>query len=114
MEGLNQLIADFYREANIDELWKRSQRAYDQLIAAYHSGVSQVLLEANAYLRNPTSGYRGRRFQIYVDLLGAPNQIQSRSCKDDYFVVVTPSPEPQSEEIRLASWRYHLAPLPLR
>ncbi len=114
MEGLNQLIADFYREANIDELWKRSQRAYDQLIAAYHSGVSQVLLEANAYLRNPTSGYRGRRFQIYVDLLGAPNQIQSRSYKDDYFVVVTPSPEPQIDEIRHAYLHYLLDPLSLR
>ena len=69
----------------------RSQPAYEQVIASYHTGVSQALLEANAYLRNPTSGFLGRRFQIYVDLLGAPNQIQTRSYKDDYFVVVTPS-----------------------
>ena len=41
-------------------------------------------------MRNPTSGYLGRRFQIYVDLLGAPNQVQMRSYADDYFVVVTP------------------------
>ena len=70
--------------------------------------------EANAYLRNPTSGLRGRRFQIYVDLLGAPNQIQTRSYKDDYFVVVTPSPEPQIDQVRHAYLHYLLDPLSLR
>jgi TolA-binding protein len=114
LEGLNPLIAAFYREANIEELWKRSQSAYERMIAGYHGGVSKALLEANAYLRNPTSGFRGRRFQIYVDLLGAPNQIQSRSYKDDYFVVVTPSPEPQIDEIRHAYLHYLLDPLALR
>ena len=114
LEGLNPLIASFYREANIEELWKRSQPAYEHMLAAYHSGVAKALLEANAYLRNPTSGFRGRHFQIYVDLLGAPNQIQSRSYKDDYFVVVSPSPEPQIDEIRHAYLHYLLDPLSLR
>jgi tetratricopeptide (TPR) repeat protein len=114
LEGLNPLISRFYREANIEELWKRSQSAYEHMLAAYHSGVSKALLESNAYLRNPTSGFRGRRFQIYVDLLGAPNQIQSRSYKDDYFVVVSPSPEPQIDEIRHAYLHYLLDPLSLR
>jgi TolA-binding protein len=114
LEGLNPLIARFYKEANIEELWKRSQSAYDRMIAVNHSGVAKALLEANAYLRNPTSGFYGRRFQIYVDLLGAPNQIQSRSYKDDYFVVVTPSPEPQIDEIRHAYLHYLLDPLSLR
>lgn len=114
LEGFDRLIATFYKEADIAGLWKRSQPAYDQVIAAYHSGVTQVLLEANAYLRNPTSGYRGRHFQIYIDLLGPPNKIQSRSYKDDYFVVVTPSPEPQIDEIRHAYLHYLLDPLSLR
>ncbi len=114
LDGLDQLLARFYREANIDNLWKRSQPAYDQLIAAYHGGVTKALLEANAYTRNPTSGFRGRRFQIYIDLLGAPNQVQSRSYKDEYFVVVTPSPEPQVEEIRHAYLHYLLDPMALR
>src|SRR5579864_23645 len=114
LAGLDQLIAEFYREAGIEDLWKRSQPAYDQVIAAYHSPVSKALLEANAYVRNPTSGFRGRRFQIYIDLLGAPNQIQSRSYKDDYFVVVTPSPEPQIDQIRHAYLHYLLDPMALR
>ena len=114
LAGLDRLIAAFYQEAHLQDFWKQFQPAYDQVIAAYHSPVSKALLEANAYVRNPTSGYRGRRFQIYVDLLGAPNQIQTRSYKDDYFVVVTSSPEPQVDQIRHAYLHYLLDPLALR
>ena len=114
LDGFDQLLPAFYREANIADLWKRSQPAFDQMIGAYHAGVNKALLECNAYLRNPTSGYRGRRFQIYLDLLGAPNQVQTRSYKDDYFVVVTPSPEPQISEVRHAYLHYLLDPLSLR
>ena len=111
MNGLDQLIANFYREANIETIWKRALPAYEQTIEAYHSGATKAILEANGYLRNATSGFRGRRFQIYIDLLGAPNQIQSRSYKDDYFVVVTASPAPQSEDIRAGYLPYLLDPL---
>jgi tetratricopeptide (TPR) repeat protein len=56
----------------------------------------------------------GRHFQVYIDLLGAPNQVQSRSYKDDYFVVVTPSAELQTDEIRHAYLHYLLDPLALK
>jgi tetratricopeptide (TPR) repeat protein len=114
LDGLDSLMARFYKEANIADLWKRSQPALDHVIETYHTGVTKAVLESNAYLRNPTSGYRGRHFQIFVDVLAAPNQIQSRSYKDEYFVVVTPSPEPQFDEIRHAYLHYLLDPLSLR
>jgi tetratricopeptide (TPR) repeat protein len=114
LDGFDRLIASFYQEAGIQTLWKQAGPAYEQTIANYHPGVTQALLEANAYLRNATSGFLGRHFQIYVDLLGAPNQIQTRSYKDDYFVVLTPAPEPQIEEIRHAYLHYLLDPLSLR
>ncbi len=114
LDGLNELIARFYREAGIERLWKAVQPELDNVIEAYHPGVVKAILEANAYLRNPTSGIRGRHFQIYVDLLGAPNQVQTRSYKDNYYVVVTPSPEPQIDEIRHAYLYYVLDPLSLR
>jgi tetratricopeptide (TPR) repeat protein len=114
LDGLSELIANFYKEADIDGLWKQSQPALDRVIAAYHGGVTQALLETNAYLRNPTSGLRGSRFQIYLDLLGAPNQIQTRSYKNNYYVVVTPSPEPQIDQVRHAYLHFLLDPLSLR
>ena len=114
LDGLDQLLARFYSEANIADLWRQSQPAFDQMIAAYHAGVTKALLESNAYLRNPTSGFRGRRFQIYVDLLGQPNEVQTRSYKDEYFVIVTPSVDPMVDEVRHAYLHYLLDPLALR
>jgi tetratricopeptide (TPR) repeat protein len=114
LEGLQPLIVEFYKEAGIAELWTHVQPALDRVITSYHDGATKALLEANAYLRNPTSGARGLRFQIYVDLLGAPNRIQSRSYKEDYFVVVTASPEPQIDEIRHAYLHYLLDPLAIK
>jgi tetratricopeptide (TPR) repeat protein len=104
----------FHKEARIDELYAKSQPYFEAVIARYHEPVSRAVLEVNAYLRNPTSGYLGRRFQIYIDLLGAPNQVFSRSYADDYFVVVTPSPQPQVDYIRHAYLHYLLDPLSIR
>ena len=114
MEGLGDLLQRFYEEANIADMWAKSQPALDQVIAAYQPLVVQGVTQANAYLRNPTSGSLGRRFQVIIDLLGAPNQIQTRSYRDDYTIVVTPSPEPQSDEVRHAYLHYLLDPLVLK
>ena len=114
LDGLNELIAKFHREAGIHDLWRQFRPELDEALQTYHSGVVAALIESNAYLRNPTSGFRGRRFQVYIDLLGPPNQIQTRSYKDLYFVVVTPSAEPQIDQIRHAYLHYLLDPLSLR
>lgn len=109
--NLTPLLAAFYREANIEDLWARSQKAFDQYIGRYHALVSDAVLQSNAYLRQQTSGFKGRRFQIYIDLLAAPNQVQTRSYGDDFYVVVTPSPEPRTFDIRHAYLVYLLDPL---
>jgi tetratricopeptide (TPR) repeat protein len=114
LEGLPSLMARFHREAGIDGLWQKAQPYFEEMIARYHEPVTRAVTEVNAYLRNETSGYSGRRFQIYVDLLGPPNQIQSRSYGNEYFIVVTPSPEPQVEDVRHAYLHYLLDPLATR
>jgi tetratricopeptide (TPR) repeat protein len=111
LEGFRELMVRFHEDADIDDLWRKSQNAIEQALARYHEPVSRALLEVNGYLRNPTSGYMGRRFQIYIDLLAPPNQVHTRSYKDEYFVVVTPSAEPRIDDIRHAYLHYLLDPL---
>ncbi|MCL4852567.1 MAG: tetratricopeptide repeat protein [Bryobacteraceae bacterium] len=111
MTGFETLMARFHREADIDTLWQQAQSAFERQIARYHQPVSAAVLEVNGYMRNTSGGFLGRRFQIYIDLLGAPNQIHTRSYADDYFVVLTPSPEPQVEDVRHAYLHYLLDPL---
>jgi tetratricopeptide (TPR) repeat protein len=114
MSELSGLMAQFYQEAGIEDLWQRSQRDIDGYIARYHTPVSDAVLMVNAYLRQQTSGFKGRRFQIFVELLAAPNQIQTRSYGDEYFVVITPSPEPRTFDVRHAYLHYLLDPLSTR
>src|SRR5215472_5659457 len=114
MKELSPLLASFYREAGIDDLWKRSRRAFDQYIELYHGPVSDSVLQVNAYLRQLTSGFKGRHFQIFIDLLAAPNQIQTRSYANDYTIVVTPSPQPRIFDVRHAYLHYLLDPLSTR
>jgi len=110
LEGFGPLLARFSNEAGIEELWKQSQPACERALERYHEPVSRAILQVNAYLRNPTAGYLGRSFQIYLDLLGAPNQVQTRSYGNEYYVVVTPSAEPRIADIRHAYLHYLLDP----
>jgi tetratricopeptide (TPR) repeat protein len=114
LDGLTPLLIAFYREAHIADLWKRVQPAFDGVIEQYHEPVSRAVLLTNAYARNPTSGFLGHHFQIYIDLLGAPNQVQTRSYADDSFVVVTASRELRTQDIRHAYLHYLIDPVCLK
>ena len=114
MVSLSPLLAAFYKEAGVEDLWKRSQPAIDQYIARYHTPVAEAVLQVNAYLRQQTSGFKGRHFQIFIELLAGPNQIQTRSYANEYTVVVTPSPEPRIFDLRHAYLHYLLDPLATR
>lgn len=111
LEGFDRLMTRFHREAEMDKIWAASQPAIEQLLSSYQEPFIQTIGQVNAYLRNPTSGYLGRRFQIFVELLGPPNQIQTREYKDDYYIVLTPAPQPQLDYLRYAYIRYLLDPL---
>jgi TolA-binding protein len=114
MRDFSKLLVEFYKEANIEDLWKRSQPGIDQLLAQYHEGVINALLQVNLYLRQQTSGFRGRRFQIYLEPLAAPGQMHTRSYGNEYTVVITPSPRPRIDEVRHAYLYYLLDPLATR
>ncbi|HLI83902.1 MAG TPA: hypothetical protein VKV17_08285 [Bryobacteraceae bacterium] len=114
MRDLAPLLAVFYKEAHIAELWQQAQPEIDKALERYHQGVSEAVLQVNSYLRQQTSGFKGRRFQIYLELLAPPNQIQTRSYDTGYTIVITPSPEPRISDVRHAYLHYLLDPLALR
>jgi tetratricopeptide (TPR) repeat protein len=76
--------------------------------------VIDAVLQVNAYLRQQTSGFKGRHFQIFLEPLAAPSQMQTRSYGNEYTVVITPSPRPRISEVRHAYLYYLLDPLATR
>jgi predicted negative regulator of RcsB-dependent stress response len=111
---LSSLLAAFYKEGNLADLWKRSQPAIEQYLERYHQPVADAVLQVNSYLRQQTSGFKGRQFQVFVELLAPPNQIQTRSYGNFYTIVLTPSTEPKISDVRHAYLHYLLDPLATR
>ncbi len=109
---LPQLMASFYQEADLETLWRQMRPEMNKAIAQYSEPVTLAVQKVDSYMRIIAgSSNRGRHFQVFVDLLGPPNQVQRRSYVDDDFVVVTPSVELPTDEIRHAYLRFLADPL---
>jgi tetratricopeptide (TPR) repeat protein len=111
LRDLCPLLAKFYVEARLEELWQRFRPAYEAEMARYNQGLEQVMLQVNGYLRLGSSSFLGRDFSIYVNLLGAPEQADARSFGNDYYVVLSVSAAPQIDEVRHGYLHYVLDPM---
>jgi hypothetical protein len=114
LDELPPLLADFYQEAHLAELWREVQPQYDSFLGELAPAVRRALLEANGYLRNDTDGYLGHRFLVWAEPLGAPNQVEAFSYMDDYNVVVTPYAEAPADDVRHAYLHYMLEPIAVK
>lgn len=114
LDGFDSLLRTFYKQADIEWLWRKAQPAFEETIGRYHTPAMNALIQVNAYMRASSGPALGSRFQVYVDLLGAPNQVQTHSYKNDYFVVATPSAAPQTEQVRHAYLHYAVDALGVR
>ena len=108
------LLIEFYRQANLAELWQRAQPAFQKEEEKYHSPLVGITSSVDGYLRVPMGGYLGRRFQVFIDLLGAPEQIQTRNYGDDAFVIVTSSEKPRVFDIRHAYLHFEIDPIAIK
>ncbi len=108
------LMADFYRNAKLDVLWKRCQPAIEKELEKYHTPILSMTNKVDGYLRVATAGYLGRRFSVYIDLLAAPEQVQTRNYGDDAFVIVTHSNEPRMYDIRHAYLHFEIDPIMIK
>jgi hypothetical protein len=51
-----------------------------------------MVFDTEIYLKQPSSQYLGRRFTVYLDFMGSPNQTDARNYGADYYVIVFPAP----------------------
>jgi tetratricopeptide (TPR) repeat protein len=109
--GLVPLLKSLYNQADLLDLWARAQPRYQAAVERYTDSVRKSIVLTDAYFRLPTSGYLGRTYAIYLDLLGAPEQVAARIYGMNYYLVVTPSKEPKLTEIRHQYLHFLLDPL---
>jgi len=114
LADFSPLLTRFYREANLAEIWKQAQPAFEREMVKYHPPVAAMTTQVDGYLRVPAGGYLGRRFRLYLDLLGAPEQVQTRNYGDDAFVIATPSVQPRMFDIRHAYLHFEIDPIVIK
>ncbi len=84
------LLRDFLRDAKLHDIWVKHQPQYEALLAYVHPQLAEMINQTDLYLRNPVSGYGGRRFAIYVEPMGAIGQVNARNYGVDYLMVISP------------------------
>src|SRR6267378_4275235 len=89
LEGFNEVLANFYREAQLDQLWQLYQRDYESGVEYYSAPLSQVAFTATSYLREIIKSNSPRTFSLYVEPL-AGRKTNFRNYGDHYELVVSP------------------------
>jgi hypothetical protein len=110
--GFLPLLKKFYDAAGLNDIWRRHQPEYENLIAQLQVPVSQLILSTDLYLKMPISGYLGRKFVVYVEPMGASSQVNARNYGVDYALVASPGPNwLKTEQIRHTYLHFVLDPL---
>lgn len=113
--GFAGLAATFYEKASLHAIWQKHRETYARLADRYHDPLSKTLFDTEIYLKLPSAGYLGRGFTVYMDPLGAPDQVNARNYGNDYYVVISPTgSELKMDQIRHTYLHYLLDPLSLK
>ena len=112
--GLVPLLKLFYKQAEMVNLWARASVDFSSAIGRYSAPVRRNIELTDAYLRFPAGSYLGRTYIIYLDILGAPNQVQARIYGSNYYLVITPSERLRIRDIRHQYLHFLLDPLAVK
>jgi tetratricopeptide (TPR) repeat protein len=113
--GAVSLLQRFYRTAGIQFLWEKHRSEYQSLVQQFHDTISDVLTQADRYLKLPFSTYPGERFVVYLEPQLAPAHVDSRNYGSNYLVVISVGQDGQIKmpEIRHTYLHFVLDPLAL-
>jgi hypothetical protein len=96
--GFGALMERFYEKAGLHSIWERHRRDYAGAMGRYHEPLHNMVSDTEIYLKQPSSQYLGRRFTVYLDFMGSPNETDARNYGTEYYVVVFPAPNTPSGE----------------
>jgi Tetratricopeptide repeat len=113
LDGFNAILANFYSEAKLDELWKFYQPDYERGVESLRAPVSDLIFTVSNYLREIIRPINRRSFSVYVEPLAGDKTI-FKTFGDEYALVVRPSADPPMDDIRHAFLHFILDPIAIR
>ncbi len=113
LEGFQDVLVNFYREAHLDERWERVAPEYARETARAEGPVRQIVFLSSGYLREIVQPRGGRTFAVYIEPL-VGSRTNFRNYGDHYAIVVSGGRNLPLDEIRHAYLHFVLDPLLLR
>ncbi len=113
-------LEKFYAAAGLHGIWERHRHDYAAAMQRYHEPLAKMVFDTRIYLKEAPTQYLGRKFSIYVDFMGSPNETDARNYGSDYYVVVFASrnarsgesaPDLKMDQIRHTFLHYEMDPL---
>jgi tetratricopeptide (TPR) repeat protein len=114
IEEFQPLVKEFYEVTHLEKLWGNAQPTLEAYIGAQQAPIMMTIQQTEAYLRLPSFSYLGRRYLIAIDLLGASSAAVARNYGEDYYLVISPAPRANLDEIRHQFLHFVLDPLSLK
>jgi tetratricopeptide (TPR) repeat protein len=113
LEGFSEILAAYYKEQNIGQMWRQVQPVYNGQIESLHEQISQIVFVATGYLREIVEPTNPRTFTVVVEpLVGRITNV--RNYGDHYAIVLSGSSDVPVDVVRHAFLHFLLDSLPLR
>jgi hypothetical protein len=113
IEGFQEILAAFYKDAHLDRRWSEVQPEYDRVIQRDEPPVRHIVTAANGYLREIYKPKYGHSFTVYVEPL-VGKRTNFRNTGDHYSIVVGAGSEFPYDDVQHAYLHFLLDPLPLK
>ena len=111
LDGFSQILANFYKEAQIEDLWRLVQPEYEKGVLSLREPLGRIVLTGTGYLRQLIRQGTGT-FTAYPEPL-VGGQTQFRNAGNQYAIIVDPSND-SFDAMRHAFLHFLLDPLPVR
>jgi len=113
LEGFGEILANYYEEQRIGQLWRQVQPIYDREVVRLHDPVSQIVFVSAAYLREVLDASNPETFNVVVEpLVGRITNV--RNFGAHYALVLSGGEEIPTDVLRHAFLHFLLDRLPLR
>ena len=113
IEGFQEILAAFWKDAHLDRRWSEVQPEYDRVIQRDEPPVRHIVTAANGYLREIYKPKYGHSFTVYVEPL-VGKRTNFRNTGDHYSIVVGAGSEFPYDDVQHAYLHFLLDPLPLK
>ena len=113
IEGFQEILAAFYKDAHLDRRWSEVQPEYDRVIQRDEPPVRHIVTAANGYLREIYKPKYGHSFTVYVEPL-VGKRTNFRNTGDHYSIVIGAGSEFPYDDVQHAYLHFLLDPLPLK